>query len=289
MEILMLRGSPTIHRGVHYTLLAFAAAMLLAPACSRDPSPGTPAATAEGDRLMRRMSDVLARASAFSFATTESLDQVGSSDGARVLRFTRAVTVRRPDAMFFEVDGAGDTALDVSAYYDGKTVSLRDNAHAAWAQTTVPGTLDEMLDDVARRYSLPVPIADVIYSVPYDAFIGRNTKGGFVGRETIDGVRCAHLSYGDEFVDVQVWIPFAGQPLPRRVQLVYKQAPGAPSARIDFTRWDLDPKIADGMFTFRPGAATAPIAFEQFVAGLLSASDPRSLVAPDPTGVTRPR
>ena len=96
------------------------------------------------------MSDELARASTFRFATSESLEQIGAPAG-RVLRFTRVVTVRRPDSMFFEVDGSGDTALDVSAYYDGKTVSLRDNANGAWAQTTVPATLDEMLDDVARR------------------------------------------------------------------------------------------------------------------------------------------
>ncbi len=146
----MLRGSPAMHRGAHYTLLALTAAMLLAPACARDPSPGTPAATAEGDRLMHRMSDELARASVFRFETTESLEQIGTLAG-RVLRFTRVVTVHRPDAMFFEVDGSGDTALDVSAYYDGKTVSLRDNAHGTWAQTPVPGTLDDMLDDVARR------------------------------------------------------------------------------------------------------------------------------------------
>ena len=152
MEILMLRGSPMMHRGVHYTVLAFTAALLLAPGCSRDPTPGTPAAAAEGDRLLRRMSDTLAGASAFRFETTESLDQIGGSAGGRVLRFTRVVTVHRPNGMFFEVDGSGDTALDVSAYYDGKTVSLSDNARGAWAQTTVPGTLDEMLDDVARRY-----------------------------------------------------------------------------------------------------------------------------------------
>ena len=284
----MQRGNPTMHRNVHYTLLALTAVLLVAPACSRDPSPGTPAATAEGDRLIRRMSDELARASTFRFATSESLEQIGAPAG-RVLRFTRVVTVHRPDAMFFEVDGSGDTALDVSAYYDGKTVSLRDNANGAWAQTTVPATLDEMLDDVARRYSLPVPIADVIYSVPYDAFIGRNTKGGFVGRETIDGLSCAQLSYSDEFVDVQVWVPSTGQPLPRRVRIIYKQAPGAPSARIDFTRWDLDPKIADGTFTFKPGAVTAPIAFEQFVAGLLSAGNPTHLAAPNTPGVSPPR
>jgi hypothetical protein len=83
-----------------------------------------------------------------------------------VLRFTRVVAVRRPDALFFEVAGSGDTALDVSAYYDGRTVSLSDKTRGVWAQTTAPGTLDEMLDDVARRYALPVPIADVVYSAP---------------------------------------------------------------------------------------------------------------------------
>ena len=261
---------PTRQCGLHWALLAFPAVLLLAAACSRDPSPGTPAATAEGDRLMRQMSDTLARASAFRFETAESLDRIGTSAGGRVLRFTRVVTVRRPDALFFEVVGSGETALDVSAYYDGRTLSLSDKTRGVWAQTTAPGTLDEMLDDVARRYSLPVPIADVVYSAPYDAFIGRTTKGGFVGRETIDGVSCAHLSYSDEFVDVQVWVPSAGQPLPRRVRLVYKKAPGAPAARIDFTRWDLAPTIAGGTFTFTPAGPTGPITFERFVAGLLS-------------------
>ena len=146
-----------MYRDVHCTLLALTAVLLLVPACSRDPSPGTQAATAAGDRLMHQMSDTLARASAFRFETTESLDQIGPSSGGRVLRFTRVVTVHRPDAMFFEVDGSGDTALDVSAYYDGKTVSLSNNARGTWAQTTVPGTLDEMLDDVARRFRCRSP------------------------------------------------------------------------------------------------------------------------------------
>lgn len=270
----MLRNSLAL-RGIQYTVIVLIAAVVVAPACSRDPSPGTPEAVAEGNRVLRAMSDTLTAAQAFRFETSESLDPIGASAGGQALRFRRMVTVRRPDALFFNVQGTGNTARDISAYYDGETVSLRDNAHGDWAQTMVPGTLDEMLDDVARRYSLPVPIADVIYSVPYDAFIGPNTKGGFVGRETIDGVQCARLSYGDEFVDVQVWVPSTGPPLPRRVQLVYKTTPGSPVARIDFTRWEIDPKIADGLFAFKPDEATAPMVFEQFVAGMFSAGGER--------------
>jgi hypothetical protein len=251
-------------------LLAWAVLILAAPACSRDPKSGTPAAAAEGERLMRQMSDTLARTPAFRFSTTESLDEVGPPSERGVLRFSRTVTVRRPDAMYFEVHGAAGTPVAVTAYYEGQTLSLRNDARRVWAQTTVPGTLDEMFDDVARRYSLPVPIADVVYSVPYEAFVGRDTKGGFAGRQTVDGVACARLAYTDEFVDVGIWIPSSGQPLPRRVELVYKRAPGAPKARIDFTSWDLAPQIADGTFRFVPGAgdAATQIAFGDLTAGL---------------------
>ena len=270
-----------MRRPLRHTALALTVGVLLAPACSRDPDPGTPAAAAEGERLMRQMSDTLASASTFRFATAESLDHPDRSSG-RVLHFTRTVTVRRPDAMFFEVDGSGETALDVSAYYDGSTVSLRNNAQGVWAETSVPGTLDEMLDDVARRYSLPVPIADVIYSLPYEAFIARDTKGGFVGRETIDGVECVHLAYVHNLVDVQIWIPSSGQPLPRRVELVYKRAPNQPKTRIDFTSWDLAPRIADEAFTFQPGEAPRQVAFEQLVSSMLSTESPTSAAAPGP-------
>ena len=274
-----------MHSRLRPILLVWAVVTVSAPGCSRDPEPGTAAAAAEGERLMRQMSDTLARVPAFRFSTTESLELIGSAAERRVLRFSRTVTVRRPDAMYFELRGAAGTRLDVTASYDGRTISLLNDADGVWAQTTVPATLDEMLDDVARRYSLPVPIADVVYSVPYEAFIGRSTKGGFAGRESLDGVPCVRLAYTDEFVDVGIWIPSSGQPLPRRVELVYKRASGAPKARMDFTSWDLAPRIADGTFRFAAGGAATQVPFEDLVAGLLSGGH---ATRPAPTGLATP-
>lgn len=239
--------------------------MLCAAGCSRDPRPGTQAAAAEGERLMRRMSDTLARASTLRFTTQESLEEPGDPSRRRVFRFSRSVTVRRPDGMFFELHGVGDTSIDVAAHYDGKTVSLRDGRHGVWAQTEVPATLDEMLDDVSRRFSLPVPIADVVYSVPQDAFVGPSTSGGFVGRETIDGVECAYLAYSDDLLGVHVFVPVSGEPLPRRVELVYKQVAGEPRARIDYTSWELAPAVDDASFAFQPAPDSRRIPFEDFV------------------------
>ena len=262
-------------RRVAPKLLTCAAVALAVAACSGvDPEPGSPEAAAEGERLMRRMSDALAELPVFGFTTVESLEEPGLPDERRVLRFSRTVTVRRPDAMFFGLHGEAGTPVDVSAYYDGYTVSLRDDRDGVWAQTAVPGTIDEMFDDIALRYGLPVPVADVVYSVPYEAFIGPTTEGGFAGRENIDGIECARLDYTDEFVDVRVWIPSSGQPLPRRVELAYKQVKGAPIARMDFTSWDLAPEIGERTFVFQPGDAAREIPLEEFAFRLLAGGQP---------------
>ena len=64
--------------------------------------------------------------------------------------------------------------------------------------------------------------------------------------------------------------------------MVYLQVPGAPKARIDFTSWDLAPRIVDGAFTFPPGEAPKEVTFEQIVTGLLTGESPTGPAAPGP-------
>ena len=112
-----------MHRSFSRRLFCCAAVALFATACSRDPKPGTPEATAVGERVMRSMSDALARSKAFAFETNEALDVIGAGGEKRTLHFTRRVTVRRPSAPFFELHGTGDAALDIAVRYDGRTVA----------------------------------------------------------------------------------------------------------------------------------------------------------------------
>ena len=95
---------------------------------SADPKPGTPEAAAAGERLMRSMSDTLAQAKTFTFETSERFDVSPTGGEKKVLHFTRKVTVRRPNGLFFEIHGQGDTALDLAAYYDGRTLTLNQKA-----------------------------------------------------------------------------------------------------------------------------------------------------------------
>jgi hypothetical protein len=128
-----------------------------------------------------------------------------------------------------------------------------------------------MLDDVVRRFGLPVPIGDVVYSSPYDAFIGSSTQGGLVGRETIDDVPCVKLDYdADAWVQLTLWLPTAGLALPRQLEIVYKQAPTPLAVQLHFTRWQLDVPVTDETFAFRPPVGYAPVEFGALVAGLLA-------------------
>lgn len=249
-------------------LFVCVATALLMTACARDPKPGTSEAAAMGERYMRSMSDTMARAHTFSFATDEQLEVLTPGGEKRSLHLARQVTVRRPDAVVFKLDGKEDTAPDILAYYDGKTATLSNTKNGVWAQTVVPGTLDEMLNDLARRFGLPVPIGDVMYSSPYDAFLGKSSKGGFVGRETVEGVSCAVVDYADDLVGVRLWIPSSGPPMPRRLQITYKQVPVPLASTIDFTNWKLDVPVSDATFAFQPPANSNTIAFADFVAAM---------------------
>jgi hypothetical protein len=262
-------------------LLACVVSALVITGCSRDPQPGTPEAAAAGERLMRSMSDTLARSKAFTFETTERIEVIAPSGEKRALHFTRKVTVRRPNALFFELLGESDK-FHIAAYYRDRTLMLNDKLDGTWAQTTVPGTIDEMLDDVMREYGLPVPIGDVVSGSPYDAMVGKTARGGLVAWEKIDQVPCAKLNYADAFVDVRLWLPKSGPALPRRLEIAYKQAPIPLVSQLNFTNWKLDVPVADAAFAFQAPAGRDPVKFGDLVSTVVSRTLPSEVQAAAP-------
>jgi len=250
---------------------------LFMAACSQDPKPGTPEAAAASERLMRSMSDTLASSKAYTFETTERMEVIAPSGEKRALHFTRKVAVRRPNALFFELHGETDQGFDIAAYYNNRTLMLSENLDGKWAQTEVPGTLDEMLDDVMRRFGLPVPIGDVISSSPYDAIVGGSASGSLVAWETIEQMPCAKLNYADDFVEVRLWLPKSGPALPRRIEIAYKRAPVPLVSQLNFTNWKLDAQVTDDAFTLQPPAGRDPVEFGDLVSMLVSRVLPSEL------------
>jgi hypothetical protein len=247
-------NSPVRRYAVCFAVLSWVA--IAWSGCATQKKTVTPEeARARGEQLLRQMSNKLASAQAMTFQTSESHDRVRRNGQKKEFRFSREVTLRRPGNVLFRYT-EGDR--DGTAWYDGKKVTLVSNKHKVWVQGKVPATIDETIDYLADHYDVPLPMADLMYSSPYDALMTPDTKGGYVGTEKIEGSDCEHLSYQHEVVDWDIWVAVKGDPLPCRLQILHKQDAGQPKSVLTFRNWNLAPQLTDDMF-----AAKIPEGYER--------------------------
>ena len=216
---------------------AVAAALLVGCTAPVDP-------LERGRSELQRMSDALATATSFTFTTEEEHVRPGRGPEPVRREVSRQVAIRRPDGVWFSA--AGDREGQV--WYDGATVTLVSNKEKVWARVPVPGTIDEALDEIAVRYAVPMPMADVLYSSPYEALWAEGTAGGWVGVEEVGGQTCHHLSFQHEVVDWELWVAEGEPALPCRISIVYKQEPGETRSTITFADWKLGEELADSRF-----------------------------------------
>jgi hypothetical protein len=231
--------------------LAMIAVGLVALGCSTtgggSAAPG-PVLDERSDQLLRAMSDLLARAPALSYTTSQVFERVRRSGERVTERTTKQVVLKRPDGLWVRTLGDG---RDGALWYDGKSISVQSNARKAYATGPIQATLDQLIDYVGERLAVPLPTADLLYSSPYDSFVGSSTRGSYRGRADVEGVVCHRLAFEDEAVDWQICLDDGARPLPRRLEILYRTDRGQPRVTVTFTEWNLAPAIAADAFTFR--------------------------------------
>jgi hypothetical protein len=214
--------------------------------CSRTPQTLTPeAARAKGDALLREMSKNLSALQTFAYTVDERRQAPGQSDAKSQMRVTRHVIVRRPNAVAFT--GKGDRG-DSAGWYDGKQLTLVSHRDKVWARGPMPPTLDEALDFLSNEYDVQMPTADLLYSSPYDAFMAKDTTGGWVDTQHVGDRVCEHLAYRQPVVDWELWLS-TDRSLPCQLKVTYKQIPGTPSTLVTYHGIE-NPQVTDD--TFKP-------------------------------------
>ena len=116
-----------------FLILILAASLLVAWAASEKQP--------DGDSVLMRMADYLAKSPAWSVTIHTAYDAV-QPDGFKVeWNDRRTVTLKRPDRLRVESersDGARSLVL-----FDGKTITSFDESARVYAQETHPGTVDD--------------------------------------------------------------------------------------------------------------------------------------------------
>jgi len=270
-----------IHEKIHglarpaALLAVLAVAVAAGPVRAADPTPA-PEVSAQ-DRaarvLLLGMADFMARAPAMSVTMRSGYDAI-QADGQRIeFGERRRILMQRPDKLRVDVersDGERGTVV-----FDGRWITAFKPAENVYARVEKPGTLDQALVYMVRDLRATLPLARMFttgFPVDLDK---RATSVAFVEECSLFDVPTDHVAVRSAEVDLQLWIAKGPEPLPRRVIVTYKNAPGEPQFRADLYDWSVPAKPDTAAFAFVPPAGAERIMY-------LAPRPP----ADDPTGPT---
>lgn len=199
------------------------------------------------DRL-KQMSEKLASTKAFTYRANSFIELQAVTGQFLTFFVDSEVALQRPNKL--RVNVSGDLP-SFQLYFDGAKVSTFDPQKNFYAVSEPLATIDEMLDFVMTKAQLNFPSADFMYSDPYAVMTKNLTHAIVVGPSMVNGVPCEHFAYMEPGINWEIWIENGKNVLPLRLAMTYKQVPNFPRFLVEFSDWNLKPKLSADTFVFK--------------------------------------
>ncbi len=205
-----------------------------------------------------RMTEYLAKAPGFSVNLDAGYDVVQASGQKIEFGQTRQILLRRPNQLRIATTQSSGARQDV---FNNRTELVhfhpRENVFASLSR---PGSVDDMVRYLVGELQTPIPLSALLLTTLPQELEARVTEVALVERTMIAGAPVDHLAARMPDIDVQVWIRQGEQPVPLRVVLTYRNAPGQPQFWAVFNDWNLSPTSTAADFTFVPPAGAEAVA-----------------------------
>ena len=214
----------------------------------------------DAERLLRAMSDYLAKQELVSFdydATLEVVTEAGQKLG---LASSGTLALRRPDRLRVTRHGG---FVDAEMVFDGRAFTLLGRNVNAYTQIEVPGTIDHLVDELREKYGRPLPVADLLLAKPYEALMSEVFDSKDLGSGVIGGAECDWLAFRTEDVDWQVWIAQGERPYPVRYVIATKGMAHEPQYTVELRNWRTGTDVGNVDFTFQAPEGAASITLDQ--------------------------
>jgi hypothetical protein len=242
--------------------LAVAVALLLGsgtPAWAEAPVAVEAEQDTQAKELLMRMANYLAQAQGFSVSVRSGYDAI-QEDGERIeFGEARRILLQRPERIRVEMERSdGERGLML---FDGKAITVYKADDNVYATVERPGTVDGALVYLVRDLELTLPLARMFHTALPQQMEQMVETVDYVETDLLFDVPVDHLAVRTAEVDCQFWIARGEQPLPRRVVLTYKTAPGQPQFWANFADWNLAPTPSADRFTFTPPAGAEKVPF----------------------------
>ncbi len=208
---------------------------------------GARADEADAKSLLKAMSDYMAAQDAISFGFDATLEVVTKDGQKLALASSGAVTLNRPDKIRATRSGG---FADVEMLFDGTMLTLFGKTANLFTQIDVPGTVDNLVDELRDKYNRPLPAADLLMSNAYDELMLDVVDIKDLGSGVIDGVECDFLAFRTEEVDWQIWIAHGDRPYPCRYVITSKRIANGPQYSIQIRDWKTGGEVASDDFVF---------------------------------------
>ncbi|MHC1741584.1 MAG: DUF2092 domain-containing protein [Syntrophobacteraceae bacterium] len=232
---------------------------LLSGAFAQDQKMAAKKPDAEAVYLLNTMAEYLAAVQQLQVRITSGYDVVQPSGQKVEFREVRQVTLVRPARM--RVDVERDDGSKSLVLFDGSTLSAFDPGRKILATASRPGDIDGALKYFVKDLKMRIPLAMMLTST-FPAELQERVKSKeVVQRVTLFDVPCIQIAARGDHVDLQVWIPEEGAPLPRRVLITYKNEMGQPQFWADFSHWSLAPNPPESTFMLTPPEGTERVPF----------------------------
>jgi hypothetical protein len=241
--------------------LVVAVAVAFGPANAADPTPApqAPAQDQAARTLLLGMAGFMARAPAMSVTMRSTYDAI-QADGQRIeFGERRQIYMQRPNRLRVDVersDGERGTMV-----FDGRWITAFKPAENVYARVEKPGIIDQALVYMVRDLRATLPLARM-FTTGFPADLDkRATAVTLVEECSLFDVPTNHLAVRSPEVDLQIWIAKGPEPLPRRIVITYKNAPGEPQFRADLYHWSVPAKLDATKFAFEPPAGAEQIMY----------------------------
>jgi hypothetical protein len=202
----------------------------------------------EAKAMLKAMSDYLAAQTTLSFNYDTNLEIVTDDHQKFLLASSGTMDLTRPDK--FRGTRHGGFA-NVEMVFDGKTLSLLGKDANLYTQVDIPGSLDNLVDELRYEYGRPVPGADLLLSNVYEALMEDVVDVKDLGSGVIGGSECDHLAFRNKDVDWQIWIAQGEHPYPCRYVITSKDMDQGPQYSVQISDWKAGADVAADDFAFK--------------------------------------
>ncbi|NJL46528.1 MAG: DUF2092 domain-containing protein [Leptolyngbyaceae cyanobacterium SM2_5_2] len=204
--------------------------------------------------VLQAMSDYLARTQAFSVNADIDFEVMARTGQKLQLSSYATLVMQRPSGLYLQRRGP---LAEAEIFFDGSQLTVFGQRINAYAQQSLPGTLDNAIRVFELETGLPFPGADLLFSDPYAVLSEGVESSRYLGTAYVDGVEVHHLAFREDEVDWQLWVQTGEQPLPMKYVITTKWLTGAPQYEIRLRDWNTNPQIGRNRFTFTaPAGAT---------------------------------